>query len=291
MRKDAVFCNAVCKANEVRLLGGEYISRIASATFDDAVKMLHDYGYNDGILDRNFDVDDFICREVNALICFVKEYSPTAEVEDFVLAPFLFNNIKAEYKVKSGGTTSRLYEVEGAEGVRDGDYSRLDEHIAKALVSLDGEKFDPRKTDLALTKTMYAYRLAKAKKYRLLMRYERAEIDTVNIVTALRAEKLGLSDSEKDELFIEGGTLAKPIDLNDTGEYSFDLGDITRLETQIENYLLGILQSDAGNMDSVGPLVYYFNRKYDELKTVKMILICLKSGARREIEPRIRGIL
>ena len=294
MRKDAVFVNAVCKAEEIKLLSPEALLRLSAASFDEAVKMLHDYGYNEGILtDGSFDIDRFIGRQINLLIDFIKEYSPSIEVEEFLLAPFLFNNIKAEYKRKRGGAGSRLYEAKLI-GVYEGDYSGLDSKVRDTLVMLDEITPSPRQIDLALTKAMYDYKLRKAKKHSLLNRYIKAEIDTVNIITAQRAKKLKLSEDALSELYIAGGNLKGFITSKEDlpKEYEdFDLNDLVKLETQTDNYLLKLADSKSSDMDSIGPLLGYSLRKNSEFKTVKMILVCIKSDARSDIRDRIRGLL
>ena len=291
-----MFSNAVCKAEEVKLLSPEAVVRLSAADFDEAVKMLHDYGYDEGVMvDGSFDIDKFIGRQVTALIQFIREYAPNAETEEFLVAPYLFNNIKAEYKLRRGGAKSNLYEIEGAEGVEDGNYSHLDAKVRATLIELDETDADSRSIDLALTKAMYEYRLRKAKKSgsRLLIRYAKAEIDCINILTARRAEKLNLSEEERAKLFIQGGTVDETALYGDLPkEYEgFAIKDLIKLETETDNYLLKIADSSSSNMDSVGPLVSYVLRRNTEFKTVKMILVCIKSNARKEIPLRIRGLL
>lgn len=294
MRKEPVFCNAVCKAAEMRLLSAEALVRLSAAKLDEAIKMLHDYGYNEGVID-DFDIDHFISKEVNSLIGFIAEYSPSDEVEDFLCAPFLYNNIKAEYKRKRGGTKSRLYNIKEL-GVYSGDYFGLDDDTVGVLNMLDQSNPNSQTIDLLLTKAMYAYRLKKAKKSgsSLLVRYAKAEIDTVNIITMQRANNLKIGDNQKEMLFLPGGNVNYIVTDKDglPKEYEeFKLNDLVKLETQADNYLLGIADSKSGEMDSVGPLLSYVQRKMNELKTVKMILVCIKSNARNEIPNRIRGVL
>lgn len=286
MRKDVVFCNAVSKAEEVRLLSPEAFIRLGAAEFDDAIKMLHDYGYNEGILGGDsFDIDRFISGQVEQLIAFIKEYSCSDELERFLLAPYLINNVKAEYKRRLSGVRSKLYQVETGD-VAGKDYSALHPIIAKALCFLDEtNERSPQRIDFVLTKALYEYRLAVAKKSRskLLVEYARAEIDVINIISSLR--------SSSEVMFIEGGSFGSAIDRENLGKYEhFDLSDLVKLETQCDDYLLSIASSSSREMDSVGPMVEYVQRKMSEFKTVKMILVCIKSDARNEIPMRMRGV-
>ncbi len=293
MRKDAVFVNAVAKAEEKNLLSAEALIRLSAASFDEAIKMLHDYGYNEGVLtEGSFDIDVFIGRQINLLMSFIIEYSPSKEVEDFLLAPYLFNNIKAEYKRKRGAASSRLYQTGTSLGVFEGDYSNLDDDTKKALLRLDEGIPDSREIDRTLTQAMYDYKIQKAKKSKsaLLVRYIKAEIDTVNLITSIRADKLRLGDKEREEFFIKGGSFEFGEEIPKQYE-DFDFNDSVKLETQSDNYLLEVASSCSGDMSSIGPLISYVLRKMSELKTVKMILVCIKSNARSEIPGRLRGLL
>lgn len=282
MRKDAVFSNAVAKAAEAELLTKEAILRLSAADFGDAVKMLREYGYNDGSTEENFNIDRFIGERVEKLISFIQEYSPTQAIEEFLLAPYLYNNIKAEYKRKCGGNKAKLYNINGAEGVYEGDYSHVDQFASEALNKLDNMKKDPYIIDRELTAAMFKYKLLKAKKSgcSLLIKYVKAEIDSLNRITLLRAEKMGLDPCE---FFIEGG--------DNSFDEEFDTTDIVKLEIQADNYLLKIAESNNNDMDSLGPFFSYVLRQNAELKTVKMILVCIKCGAGKEIQSRIRGLL
>lgn len=292
MRKDAVFVNAVCKAEEKNLLSAEALIRLSAASFDEAIKMLHDYGYNEGVLtEGSFDIDAFIGKQVGLLIDFIYENAPSKEVEDFLLAPYLFNNIKAEYKRKRGAASSRLYRTKTL-GIYEGDYSGLDNEIQKVLLRLDDRSPDSREIDRELTEAMYVYKKRKAKNSRsaLLAEYIIAEIDVVNLITSRRADKLDLSESEKRELFIKGGSFDFNSEVPRRYE-EFDFNNLIKLETQTDNYLLEVASSRSGDMNSVGPLLSYTLRKFSEFKTVKMILVCIKSDARNEISNRLRGLL
>lgn len=289
MRKDVVFCNAVSKAEETKLLSSEALIRLGAAEFDDAVKMLHDYGYNEGVYSsESFDIDRFIGRQVDLLIAFIKEYSCSDELENFLLAPYLINNVKAEYKRRLSGVSSKLYQVETGD-VCGGDYSLLHPIIKNALNVIDKEQeHSPQKIDFVLTKALYEYRLTVAKKSRskLLVEYAKSETDIINMISALRSKH---GDAP---MFIEGGYIETPLSTSELPKRyeHFDTSDLIKFETQSDDYLLSIASKYSSEMDSMGPMVGYVQRKMSELKTVKMILVCIKSDARNEIPYRLRGL-
>ncbi len=290
MRKDVVFCNAVSKAEEIKLLSSEALLRLSAAEFEEAVKMLHDYGYNEGVMNSgSFDIDLFIGGQIGMLIAFIKEYSCSDELERFLLAPYLVNNVKAEYKRRLSGVSCKLYDVPTGD-VFGGDYSELHASIKDTLLRLDElNERRPQKIDEALTRALYAYRLSMAKKSRskLLLRYARSEIDIINIISAVRGKRFG-----SEPMFIEGGYIGQGECSEPGGRYEhFDLNNSVKLETQGDDFLLKIALSDSSEMDSFGPTVGYVQRKMSEFKTVKMILVCIKSDARSEIPLRLRGII
>ncbi len=293
MRKDAVFINAVCKAEEKNLLSYEALVRLSAAEFDEAIKMLHDYGYNEGVIDvQSFDIDELISKQVNSLINFIGEYSPNEYVENFLLATYLYNDIKAEYKRKLGAQCSKLYMAEKVKEITKGEYTHIDNETAKTLCELDLCDPSPAEIDIAITKAMYAYKLKMAKRSgsSLLIKYSKAEIDIVNLITMNRANRLHMTQNESDALFIYGGNFNLGEEI--PKEYTeFDFKDPIKLETEADNYLLALASSQSCDMDSIGPLLSYILRKSSELKTVKMILVCIKSNARNEIPCRLRGIL
>lgn len=280
MRKDVVFVSAVCKAESKNLLTKEQISRLCDADLDEALKILHEKGYNDGVYTADsFDVDKFMSRQVALLVDFVKEYAPTQRAEKFILAPLECNNIRALYKESRGGAKSLLYNV-------DVSLDDLPKEIATVMNGL-GDDISPKDADYELAKAEADYTLRLAKGNKLFTEFAKAKIDGINLLAKLRAKRLGI-----EMPFILGGNFADKdaVKFEGTPYEEFASDDSVALETGFSVALSEIAGSRNVDVDSCGPLLWYFNAKYDELKTVKMILVCIKSNARSEIAKRIRGL-
>lgn len=280
MRKDVVFVSAVCKAESKNLLTKEQLSRLCDADLEEALKILHEKGYNDGIYTADsFDIDKFMSRQVALLVDFIKEYAPSEKAEKFILAPLECNNIRSLYKESRGGAKSLLYNV-------DVSMESLPKEFVAAIDGLSADSL-PKEADYEFAKAEAKYMLRLAKGNKLFTKFAKAKIDATNLTAKVRAKKLATEFP-----FIDGGTFATADDVKSEGTVyeDFDYNDSVALEAQLSNLLLEIAGSRNADVDSCGPLLWYFTAKYDELKTVKMVLVCIKSNARNEIAKRIRGL-
>lgn len=314
-----IYANVVAKYNEGKLLDAEKLRRLADADFADAVKMLCDYGYGGGTLgEGSYDVDAFISAETGKLIDYARTCSPDENLSYVLTARFVYGNAKAYYKGKLSGkqNDAAVYRADDEEmraAIEKGEYAALPAPMADALAELDG-KFssqapDPKIIDVALTRAMYADMLSHARKGRskALRAFVTAQIDTANILSALRARALKMPLASLDELFVEGGKLPKE-DLNalyaaddpaaflQETPYEFLTGEkgeasLPQIEARVDDYLAQIWEKQAENMQSLSPFVRYFIAQLGEYKTVKMILTCLKHDARDELAVRMRRIV
>lgn len=310
-----IYANAVAKYNEGKLLDEEKLRRLADSDFASAVKMLCDYGYGGGTADeKSYDADAFISKETAALIDYVYSDAPDPYLARVLTARFLFGNAKAYRKAKTSGVlqAEAVYAMpddEVREGITKGEYAALPAAMAAALAELDA-KFgdgpeDPKEIDVALSKAMYAYESENAKKSRsrALKAFVSGEIDLKNIFTVLRARALGLNQSAVEPLLYDGGawdateilpllSAEDPVAFLRDSAYDFleenvDTIDLPLMEAKSDAYLLRIWERGAENMLSLSPFVRYFLCQMQEYKTVKLILACLRNGAKDAILPRL----
>ena len=304
-----IYANTLAKYNEGKLLSTEKLRRLADADFESAVKMLCDYGYGDSRLNENsYDVDKLIAAETARLIDFVANDCPDKDTVSVLLAKFYYNNAKARYKFRIGGSESvgALYDIDGdyTVGIASGNYSECPEPMAQALSELDAAaalgKVTPAGIDAALGKAMFADMHAHARRSgRAVAKYVSAKIDFVNLTSALRALRLKRGAEAVAEMFIGGGTLS----LDDlTAAYSAGLeGFADKLrDTEYYDVLkkfcdrgfgeteLSFFNGDLENMVSFAPFLHYYAAALNEFKTVKIILTCLKNNVREEINRRVR---
>ena len=312
-----IYANAVAEYNDGKLLGAEKIRRLLDADFSDAVKILCDYGYGGGAVDENsYDIDAFISSETSALIEYVCANSPNEYLLRVLVNPFSYSNAKAYYKARVTGkeVPAAVYVMNDDDvkaAISRGEYAALPKAMADAANELDRifseSAPNPKTIDIEFTKAMYrdGAECAAKSRSKTLREYVISQIDLNNIMSALRARALKMSEASLMPLFIPCGKLseydvisifkaenvAKAICETD---YDFlvnsydETPDLPALETKIDDYLIGIWEKESENMTSFSPFVSYFTAQLNEYKTVKMILTCLKNNARGEIAARMR---
>lgn len=313
----SIFSNTVASLKEYKLLSTEKIRRLLDANFSDAVKMLYDYGYGDGVIAvDNFEVDTIIAKEMRDLFNFTIEYSPNNNVKDFLLNRYIYSNIIALYKAKIGNTdvnpTLFPINVFSADAFNNKDYTQLPLSLGAALTQLDSiEEITPNQIDKLLTNALYKSLLANAKKVsKQVTHLIVAEIDLKNIVALLRVKLSGSNETELNENLLEGGTIKKEVfaELIDAdyamisknlSAYNYTVItdnllnglDVLSLEKQIDNFLFELVKHNNNNILTTQPFISYFYLKISELKAVKMLLTCLKNNVPlSEIKKRLRGM-
>lgn len=311
-----IFSNTLAIYSEGKIMDSEKLRRLSEAeTYSDAIKMLADYGLGDALLSgKNPDFDGVITAETDKLIRFVEEDGPGESVNNCLLSRFLFNNIKVLYKNKLSPAVldGALYNIMPQLGamIDAGDYSDLPEETAELLKTLDSEYNDrapnPREIDIALTRQMYAYSLAEAKKSRAktLLLLVKREIDLKNLSSMMRCRTLKYGAEFLESMLIEGGTISfedilsyLTLDENalknallDTpyGEMSAFSEGGEGLEGESDEYLIGFLTPLVDNMSSLTPFLRYFLTQLRSLRDIKTVLVCIKNGVRGEIKTRLK---
>jgi len=311
-----IYANAVAKYNEGKLLDGEKLKRVSEASYSDAIKMLYDYGYGEGLPLENADAEKLSGTELNKLIAFVNEYAQDEKLKSFLLLPFLYNNLKAAYKSKFSSVSENAFYpffTFETDAVKAGEYNALSPIAADGLKSLDNlsaeGKITSREIDCVLTACMYKeLKSLSSGLNRSLKKYVSTAIDLKNILTAFRSRKQKVDLKTATGMIIEGGSVKeeqlKAIVASDPetatamfdGEYHeyvkklFETGDFVEFERETDEILYALSTKNRENMTSSEPFTGYFFAKLTEIKTVKLILTCLKNNARDEISKRLRRV-
>lgn len=307
-----IYANILASLNEARILDEEKLRRLTDSSYIDALKILADYGWGDS---ANDDIDALVSKETAGLIDFVSENCADDKLKDILLAQFLFNNAKAIYKTKLTGRSdpqTLFGGVKNVMGILEDNYSELPAELADAFVRLDqkreAEALSSREIDRTVTYAMYAY-LSRLTKLRFgLKKYIVSEIDMLNLMTLLRCRRLGFDQKTLEDNLITGGKIpdeeiSAALELPDEAfasvyadsDYAEVFGDaltesFTDIEVRIDNCLYALTLAGKNIITSNAPFINYFYKHLYELKTVKMILICLKSGETDEIKRRMRDI-
>ncbi|MDR0426397.1 MAG: V-type ATPase subunit [Clostridiales bacterium] len=316
MAGSRIYSNAVAQYMSGRILDGEQLKRLADAAYFDALKMLFDYGYGEGLSIENADIDTLIDAELNALIAFVSDYAGDAVLKRVLTDKYQYVNIKAAYKQKmSAVRAAALFPAfRGAyEAVLSGDYGSLYPETAETLTALDRDAQQAPLTasaiDGALTKCYYAglTRPVKNPLYHSLRRYLKTEIDYKNIASAFRCRAIGLTPAYLREQLIAGGTLGGEMlekVLTDLAAFYQDLPadfdeaaailnggvGLSAFEREMDRLLYDEAAKNSEDMTGAKPFIHYVVGREIELKTVRMIVTLIKNDARGEIAPRLRRL-
>ncbi|MDE7395171.1 MAG: V-type ATPase subunit [Clostridiales bacterium] len=305
-----IYANAVAKYNEGKLLGEEFLRRLADAEFSDAVRLLCEKGYGGGAADeKSYDADAFISRETAALLSYAVTDAPNEYLSRVLTNPFLYGNAKAYYKARYTGGNAAVYEMDDEavrKGIESREYVSLPPFMADALAELDAtfenEEPNPKTIDALLTNACYRDSLycAKKSRQRKLVLYVGVKIDLMNLLSVLRARALQASWESVSPLIIEGGKRLKPEALQElfAGDDSVvpesyeslihASGNLPQAEAIADDITASVFAADCENMQSYAPFIHYFTAQLSEYRAVKTILVCLKNNARDEIAARLR---
>ncbi|MFA7663739.1 MAG: V-type ATPase subunit [Clostridia bacterium] len=323
MKEGLIFANARAKAKEQNLISEERIKRMIEApSLNDAIRILYEINYAGGMIAQGDDFYPILEEEKRLVNKFVLEVAPEGIGLDCFFVKNDYHNAKVFLKERFGNITD-------AEGMLLGD-GLINLPLLKEMVSsgkFEGNSFlqeayerienafmknigSPRIVDLEIDKAMFkdiSLRLKKGvdqyiKKYFLIL------TDATNILSFIRTIKIGGSYPFFEGYYVDGGSI--PIDIfsklgMDMDKLSRELTgteykklienakgfDLSMYETALDNYLLTIFSEMKGDMFSAAPIVGYYLGKMNEIKIIRVILVCLKNKVDKdEMKKRIRVI-
>lgn len=313
---DLEFANARIKSLEKNLLTSDKIVRlIDSHSLIDAMKILAENGYGDGILSEDNDADQLLENEENKAIKIFSELMPIGYgLETFVLKND-YHNAKACYKSKISGNKNHralkkegLYNVE--EAIEESKYDSLPKEMKSTLELLDKENekgtLSGLDIDLSLDQAYFrnVIEILNNSKKSVVSEYYRILIECTNIRTFVRCKKMKAKVDFFKKCYIEGGTLTLdrllPMynlsfdEINDKMKFtdwkeSFSVctESLVAFETYTDNLLIRKIKSQKSDMFTPAPLLGYYVGKLCELKVIRTILTCLKNGTSKD-EMRVR---
>ena len=322
MKDGLIFANARAKAKESNLLTKERLQRMLEAkSVNDAIRILLEVNYAGGLIPDGEDFYPLLTEEERIVTEFVRSTVPDgAGFECFFLRND-YHNIKVLFKAKYGNFT----DTEGMI-LPDGNYtfSYLKERFESGkldfspYISAACEKINkafetgvggPRLIDTVLDKALYddiASRLPNADKY--IKTYFTAFIDTTNVASFMRSVKVGGNFAFFEEGFLNGGILtlkdfeecgndsARAIALLKKTEVKEHFSEIKEtdaavFETAQDNFLLKIFSVNKTDMFSVAPILGYYLAKINEIKVLRVVLVCIKNKvAPEEMRKRVREL-
>ncbi|MCR4660672.1 MAG: V-type ATPase subunit [Clostridia bacterium] len=326
MQKNVVFANARAKAKELSLLSDEKLHRMMECeVLSDAIRVLNESGYGKGV---NVDVNNFydiIAKEEDDVISFVKESAPKDSGIECFFIKNDYHNLKVLFKAKYTGTTNldelllpdgEMKFVELKEKFETGKMEFTNKYMNESYKEITKE-FDtgntsPRIIDITIDRYMFEHIktiISNSKTDVYVKKYYMTLIDMTNLTSLIRVKKLNLNDQYFSSIFLSGGKLTQEDLLNTDGDlskiqklldnkdYSYfannltDIDDLAKFETSKDEYLLKIFSDNKSDMFSVAPLVNYYLSKLAEIKTLRIMYVCLKNKVSIvEMQKRMRSL-
>ena len=311
---------------ENTFLNQEKFNRLVySESVDEALRVLAESNYGGGAIAENGDYEKILRAEEDKVSAFMAESMPEGCGMESFLMKQDYHNAKALTKAKYMRLEDADFMLapEGTvdiallkESVYSDTYNRLPALMAKALSDVDlaranGDK-SPRTIDVILDKACYAdiLRVAKAGKQKTIICYWTAVVDFANITTFIRSRKEGEELRSFRKAYIEGGEISlsayeSAFDATDEAvqekfrytsygkivyeAFSGEANAMVAFERAQDNYLLDIFKRDRTDIFSTSPLAGFYVAKKQEIKVVRMILICVKNHVdTTQIKARLR---
>ena len=219
---DYLVISARVKAMENGLLTQERMEQILEArTGEEAVKLLQEWGYPPMDISRPESMDAAISAAREATLADLAEGTPDSRYIDLFKIKYDYHNAKVLLKAEITGTSpdrmlmdmGRVSAKELAETVSsrsfDGLPGLLGDAMAEAKAVLDTTR-DPRLGDIALDRWCYRDMAALAEETgsAFLQGYVTAQIDAVNLRTAVRTLRMGKGSDFLQGALLEGGEVA-----------------------------------------------------------------------------------
>lgn len=325
MKQGLIFASARAKAKENNLFTEEKLHRMMEAkTLEDAVRVLAEANYGGGMNVTSENFYDVLTEEEKLATAFLKESAPKAMGIECFFMRNDYHNLKVLTKAKYSGIDE--YEqmllpdgnvtfTELKDKFENGKIKFFNAFMGEALASIEKafetDALSPRKIDTEIDKAMFREINATlsgkdADKY--VKEYFSTLADTTNIGSMFRTITLGGDFRFFEENFVCGGEidtdafLACGIDMAkfrkfvDGTKYrkmfeSVDGADLSGFETAKDEYLLRIFSANKGDMFSVAPVVGYYLGKLNEIKVIKVVLVCLKNQVKyEEMKKRVRAL-
>ena len=266
MQEGLIFANAAVKSREENLFSNDRLMRMLEAdTLQDAVKILIEAGYGGGTVPED-----------------PMDFETILSAEAVITDKFVMSDPYADAAVAE---------------------------ITKAAA--DG-KPSPRKIDTAFDRAMFrdiAARLDRRSAPMELKEYFRVYADGLNLASFVRTLGIGGNFTFFEDVFTEGGDISSAdfekafqegvsavpglVRRTPLAPYADALaaGDVSGFEVARDDYLLGIFRRNKSEMFSVAPVMGYYLAKQNEIRVLRIALVCIKNGVdKQEIRKKLREL-
>lgn len=319
---EVLFANAVAKSKEKNLFSGERLSRLIDCTsLDDAVRVLAEVNYGGGVvIDDSADFEKILKAEEALTDGFLRSLKTEGKGTECFLLMSDYHNVKAILKSAYGNAelapmlaSAGLYDIALLQEKLVLDTPGINPYIDSAVIAIRrafDTKKSPRLIDTLIDKAMFrdiANRLSDKNTDTNIKKYFVSLADLTNIDSFLRAKAIGAGFGFFEASFAEGGsipivTFEKAYNGTDAGLIELVKGTpysifaasyaergLVGLGAARDDYLLDIFRAAKNDMFSAAPIAGYYLGKKQEIRMLRIALVCIKSGvSKQEIKKRMR---
>ncbi len=315
--KGKAYTGGVIAVKEKKLLRDK-IEKMCALGADEALKTLVESGFGGG---ASLAPEELVLADEREIDAFIREYTPSNKVTNYLLAPRDFHNAKALLKARhlSADATPLLggegiYSVETlARAVETEEDTNLPKELKGAIESANEllKEENPSGADAGFLfdQALYAYLNRVLGRGGVCKRLLVRRADMTNLLTAFRAGSL----EEAEKYFVGGGSLSskelsaafedtekikKAFEKSDYSEYVDKLitakaegKPYTEAEKELESFELGYFSKRPYELSGQGRFLYYVFRRRTENENVRVVFVCLNAGLEeKEIIKRLRGV-
>lgn len=320
---DYLTISARIRAMENSLLTRERRERMVDARSDEeAVKVLTECGYAEPEdLSANA-VNAVLNQARTALFADMEKSVPQRALVDVFRIKYDYHNAKALLKAEALGENAKRLLMSGgrydaetlAEAFHRGDIEGFSETFRTAVDAAQdalAEEKAPKKCDLILDKACYAEMAQAAQDCgsAFLKDYVKLSVDTVNLRTAVRCERMGIAGAQMEKDLLPGGSVDAqaianarreewsklfPAELKKAAEVGAAVAlpggeSLTAFERACDNALVAYLAQAKRIPFGEQPVVGYLCAREAEATTIRTILSLRKAGVGAEtIRERLR---
>ncbi len=307
---NVLYSNARAKALTNNLLGLERLKRMIDSTPIDALRILSEVNFGEGVnISNPLDFEKILYAEEKKLLSFIRSTSPSESFKDYFLIPYDYHNADAFIKAKflkidaekmlvcHGNVEAGLM----GERIFNDDYRFFSPYLSSAISECDkifvmwheaGEIIG-RTIKKALYNELYSI----SKSDKLLKEIFTFKVDMTNVSTALRYRDFDLA---KDSFLLGGKVSLNDFKLlctesieNINEKIKFlPYGEIISLavdslnkglpfsafENQVNSFTIKLLKKMKYETGGYIPFALYCYYKLNEIQNVRIIMVGLNNG-------------
>ena len=318
-KQEYIYGVARVRAKEMSLLNNQAVEQLIGAKEEDVFSFLADRGW-----ERKETAEELLSAEREKMWRFIEEIVEDLSVFDVFLYKNDFHNLKAAIKMICGGVKrDRVFIDNGPKGrispekilqyCETLNFSSLPERMrtaAKKAYTVYLETSDSQLSDMLIDKAALEaiLKAGEASSNQVIQDYAELLCATSNIKTALRCAALQKSLSLIREVLapcktLDVESLARGAASSVDAVYQYlektmygQAADIAResfsaFERWCDDFLTEKIRFQKYQSFSIGPIAAYILAKENELKTVRVILLCKKNQIPEEkIRERVRAM-